>query len=70
MVNPMAEPARVITPSMADASKFKQTLDEVAIVTVNAVTPVLDRESNITLSAAVGTDAPAVPPELVAQLVV
>jgi hypothetical protein len=55
---------------MADASKFKQTLGEVAIVTVNAFVPVLDRESNITLSAAVGTDAPAVPPELVAQLVV
>jgi hypothetical protein len=66
----MLVPASVIVPSRPDAVKSLQTLGEFAIVTVNAVANTFEFASKNTLSDAVGTDAPPVPPEVADQLVV
>jgi hypothetical protein len=69
-VNPILAPASVIVPSKPDAVKSLQTLGEFAMVTVNASVPTFELASKNTLSAAVGTDAPPVPPDVVDQFVV
>jgi hypothetical protein len=66
----LTDPAIVITPSTAVASKSKQFAVAVAKVTVNAAVPVFELASKKTLSTRVGTDAPLAPPEEAAQLVV
>ena len=59
-VNPMLEPASVITPSRPDAVKSLQNLDEFIIVTVNTDVPLLELASKNTESDAAGIDAPTV----------
>ena len=63
--------ASVIAPSNAVGLPTLKSLQSAPeTVTVNAPVPVFELASKNTLSTAVGADAPAVPPELVAQLAV
>ena len=61
-VNPILVPASVIVKSRPDAVKSLQSRGEFAIVTIK-LPPASLPASKITLSAAVGTDAPLAPPE-------
>jgi hypothetical protein len=69
-VNPIPDPASVITPSRPDAVMSAQTLGLLAIVTVKSLVPTFEFTSKNTLSDPVGTDAPVAPPEDADQLAV